>query len=592
MPGTVNWPDLPDVSTLSESDLLSLSQSGILKNVSVGEFYKHVLIQDATALRSLTPVNDRRVYLKYHTSSGDGGHGWFRGVTGAAAATYTHNGGTILVPSGGDGSAAWLREYSGAVNVRWFGATGDGTTDDTTAIQTAVNAGNHIYFPTGTYIVSVIDIDTDSYFEGNGYSTILKSKDLNTNNVIRGNSTANNIIIKNLKIDGNNGSATDGDGIRLFGTHTNVLIDGVWIDEPYQNGIWVGGGANANIRISNCLVTGTFLADGIIIHTGTHYTITNCVINNTVTNDANNNVSVFHSTGASGLGIISNIVSTGGVNGISVEGNSTETIISNCYVESAVNGISVKDASSTNITISNCIVKDNTSRGYSIVGGSFINITGGIVDGNVFGIYAGNISQLNITGVTTLNNTTNTASTGSALHCFTITDLNINDCMFTDGQTHIGYISGITNGNISNNMFKSSTSDAIRFLAGSNINVANNNFISCTDSIDEGTVTNLRIINNSGADQTATGTITLHAWGYTDIDSSGGAVTATLGSGQYIGQQKTIVMSDASTSSTVSVTNHATSDPEVFTFAAVDATLVLMWNGTEWFTIANSGVTT
>ncbi len=76
------------------------------------------------------------------------------------------------------------------------------------------------------------------------------------------------------------------------------------------------------------------------------------------------------------------------------------------------------------------------------------------------------------------------------------------------------------------------------------------------------------------------------------IDSSSGAVTGTLGSATKIGFIKTIVMTDATNSSTVSVTNHATSDPEVFTFSAVDDTLVLLWNGTEWITLSTSGVTT
>lgn len=95
--------------------------------------------------------------------------------------------------------------------------------------------------------------------------------------------------------------------------------------------------------------------------------------------------------------------------------------------------------------------------------------------------------------------------------------------------------------------------------------------------------------------QTATGTYSFTLYGMMSqaiIDSSGGAVTATLGSGSHIGQMIAIVMTDASNSSTVSVTNHETSDPEVFTFADVDDALLLMWTGTEWITVANSGVAT
>lgn len=46
-------------------------------------------------------------------------------------------------------------------NVKAYGATGNGSTDDTTAIQNAVTAGGLVYFPPGTYLVSsTITINT------------------------------------------------------------------------------------------------------------------------------------------------------------------------------------------------------------------------------------------------------------------------------------------------------------------------------------------------------------------------------------------------------------------------------------------------
>lgn len=80
-----------------------------------------------------------RIGVKCHTTAGDGGHGDFRWVSGAAAATYVDNNGTVIVPSGGNGSAAWLRDYKGAVNAAWFGwAAGNYNT----AIQSALNTGS------------------------------------------------------------------------------------------------------------------------------------------------------------------------------------------------------------------------------------------------------------------------------------------------------------------------------------------------------------------------------------------------------------------------------------------------------------------
>lgn len=113
-------------------------------------------VAGVSALRGIRPENDVLVYLSYHTTAGDGGHGVFRGVTGASAGTYTDDNGITIVPTGGDGSSAWIRQFSGAVNVKWFGAKGDydgsSGTDNTSLFQSAVNAAQNgttgvVYIP-------------------------------------------------------------------------------------------------------------------------------------------------------------------------------------------------------------------------------------------------------------------------------------------------------------------------------------------------------------------------------------------------------------------------------------------------------------
>lgn len=56
------------------------------------------------------------------------------------------------------------------VNVKSYGATGDGTTNDTTAIQNAINAnpGRTIYFPHGTYAVTQVTIPDGCTILGDG----------------------------------------------------------------------------------------------------------------------------------------------------------------------------------------------------------------------------------------------------------------------------------------------------------------------------------------------------------------------------------------------------------------------------------------
>lgn len=70
----------------------------------------------------------------------------------------SENGGTLIV--GADGRK-WKREFEGVINVRWFGANGDGVADDTAAIQSAIgyaialpSVGRIIFFPAGTYRIT------------------------------------------------------------------------------------------------------------------------------------------------------------------------------------------------------------------------------------------------------------------------------------------------------------------------------------------------------------------------------------------------------------------------------------------------------
>lgn len=77
-----------------------------------------------------------------------------RGTTG-----LTDNGGTIIIDALG---RAWERLFTGAVNVKWFGAVGgDGAADDTLAIQKALNSipnasfgAGEVFFPDGIYRIT------------------------------------------------------------------------------------------------------------------------------------------------------------------------------------------------------------------------------------------------------------------------------------------------------------------------------------------------------------------------------------------------------------------------------------------------------
>jgi len=83
-------------------------------------------------------------------------------VTDASLVNYTPAGTGAVVTT----VQTKLRE---SVSVKDFGAVGDGSTDDTSAIQAAINASNRVYIPRGTYKVSsTIVLSTNSYLSGDG----------------------------------------------------------------------------------------------------------------------------------------------------------------------------------------------------------------------------------------------------------------------------------------------------------------------------------------------------------------------------------------------------------------------------------------
>lgn len=86
----------------------------------------------------------------YASATPDGGGGQF---VWDSSSSDADNGGTIIAPDAG-GVGRWRRIYSGAINVKWFGAKGDDVANDTTAISNAKSAatsGVPLYFPAGTY---------------------------------------------------------------------------------------------------------------------------------------------------------------------------------------------------------------------------------------------------------------------------------------------------------------------------------------------------------------------------------------------------------------------------------------------------------
>lgn len=167
--------------------------------------YKFVL-QTSTAVLIATydnvTGNASGIYTAFAASSGSSLVGFIQSGTGAVATTVQ----------------AKLRQ---TVSVKDFGAVGDGTTNDTAAIQLALNTSSNVYFPVGNYRVTAqLNIVTSGQtVYGDGDLSILTA-DSGTFTVLRA-YNVNDVTVKGLKIVGAGSSTGISDGACLQFTNVN-----------------------------------------------------------------------------------------------------------------------------------------------------------------------------------------------------------------------------------------------------------------------------------------------------------------------------------------------------------------------------------
>ena len=163
---------LPLASEVGDNDVFVGNQDGVTKRTAASSFrqYANPRLADYAALRAYTGTADIVSIIK-------------KGVNGlfyldAADTTSADNGGTIIV----GGTKRWKRYYAGEINVQWFGAAVNGTTDDTAAVNSALafcsaNGGGTVLVPTGICIIGIggIKIKSNVLLKGCGSdNTILQ----------------------------------------------------------------------------------------------------------------------------------------------------------------------------------------------------------------------------------------------------------------------------------------------------------------------------------------------------------------------------------------------------------------------------------
>jgi len=95
----------------------------------------------ALRLKTGTTTANSAVTLGYYSPADGGGNSFYWSST----STATDNGGTIIKPTSVGGAGRWLAVNTSYITPEIFGAVGDGSTNDYTALQGALNLGKPIY---------------------------------------------------------------------------------------------------------------------------------------------------------------------------------------------------------------------------------------------------------------------------------------------------------------------------------------------------------------------------------------------------------------------------------------------------------------
>jgi len=213
---------------------------------------------------------------------------------GTEIASYDNIGGSFdsasLSSSSGSSLIGFIQSGSGAVaktvqtklrqnvSVLDFGAVGDGVTDDTAAIQAALNSSSNVNLVEGyTYLITQLSMPSNTRLWGRGALKVKNST--NNNAIINGGST--NIVLEGFSLDGNYANQTSGSGI-VLSTVTNSAIKNVTVTNVYGTGILISAGSKNSV--TGCVVSGcgqNAAGYGIYLFASSY----NLVCNNTVSNN-------------------------------------------------------------------------------------------------------------------------------------------------------------------------------------------------------------------------------------------------------------------------------------------------------------------
>ena len=374
------------------------------------------------------------VELMGRVSEGDGGGGTFRWLAGDQSANPdvvadTLEGIYVKLTSPSDGSTGvWVRRYDGAVNVKWFGAAGDGLIDDSAAINAALSTGGEINFPKANYAIGITDVITgdllvvksNSVLNFNG-STLTQIATASQSYGILSLDEVANVRINNVTIVGDRlihtGSAGEwGHGINVKGS-TRIVINNANVSNCWGDGVYIGsdgadtGTISESIYITNSVISNSRRNDCSVTHADGVY-IDNCDFINANGTAPQAGLCLEPNTGDTVDNVfVSSSRFTGNASHGVLVTNANGPINSVFFIDCITSGngdIGFFAGMDTQLTLNNCLTADNGSRGLwtqsvdgmVVSGTNILNNNVGSVASQLGDMYVQGCSNVKILGTT------------------------------------------------------------------------------------------------------------------------------------------------------------------------------------------------
>ncbi len=329
---------------------------------------------------------------------------------------------TATVTSTGGSTARTLaNRFADQVWVEDFGAKGDGSTDDTAAIQAAITTGKRVRFRPLTYSingVTKLDIPSNSCIEMDK-NTVLQVADHGASNAYMfWVASKSNVSISGGTIKGNRTSTGIGVGIFLAGS-TDIWIDNVRVENWRTDGLILSADGSNNpserVYVTGCRFNNQY-RNGASVTSARNFVFTGCVFSNTngASPEAGLDIEPDNALFAH-TGTLAGCIFFGNYgDGLKVQAGmgggsySQDITITGCVSRgNIVNGITVNAV--PRVSISNTVCFGNVQDGLSISAGSSdvavsaVTVSGngrhGLVSAGVTGAtYVGVIANANSTG--------------------------------------------------------------------------------------------------------------------------------------------------------------------------------------------------